>query len=152
MSIILEGANATGKTSFAFSWMTLNPGFIYISNETPIILNKNSYLMSESTKEILLSESRYSLLIDRSFIISEYVYSSVLGRDSCITLETVLSYIDGLNRKEHCISFFTPRHPENYFKKIETDLPLDKINIKYKELFSQVSKFDRFDIKYVDSI
>lgn len=152
MSIILEGANTTGKTSFALNWILLNPGYIYISNDAPVSQSSNNYVMSESTKEILLSESQYPLLIDRSFLISEYVYSSVLRRKSCITFETVMDYIDRLNQQEHCISFFTHKNPEDYFRSIDTDLPLIELDAKYKELFKKIPKFDRFDIRYIDSI
>lgn len=142
MSIIFEGVDGIGKTTNIRQFQLFNPGFMYIHHWAKAT-NKVD-ILSEATKEILLLESDYNILFDRSFIISEYIYTSILGRKTIIDFGYVKELVSLINRKGHTVKLFCFKNKNVLtIKDEDKNLPFEKLNNAYRSLFS-ILKLNNF--------
>lgn len=149
MSIIFEGVDGTGKTTNARQFMIFNRHYAYIHNWTKP--KNNIDILSETTKEILLLESPFDLLIDRSFIISEYIYAHILGRKTPITFDYIKEFVKLINRKKHTIKLFTFTNFDSLrIKEEDKDLPFEDLNKAYIELLNYQVKIDNLIVENID--
>lgn len=150
MSIILEGVDGTGKTFFTDQWMALNPAYIRMHN---YVKPQNKIdMMSECAKELLIMQFVWSpYIMDRSFIISEYVYSQVLGRSSLVTMKELANVVEIINKNGIAFELFAfkdksllPIKPE------DKALPHEELNKLYLYLFTNKFKLRRMNIHWIE--
>jgi len=134
MSIIFEGVDGIGKTTNIRQFQLFNPGYVYIHNWAKATNRVD--ILSEASKEILLLESNVPMLFDRSYIVSEYVYAHVLGRDTPIDISYIEEWIKLIDRKEHTLKLFTFLNQSVLnIKPEDENLPFAKLNETYRSLF-----------------
>ena len=149
MSIIFEGVDGVGKTTNIQEFIVLNKYFLYIHNWAKP-KNKTD-ILSEVTKEILLLDSNHHILFDRSFIISEYVYAHIMQRETPVTLQYVQELIDLINRKNHILKLFYFKNFESLrIKEEDKDLPFEKLNDLYLNLFTNQVKIQNLMLENID--
>jgi hypothetical protein len=149
MSIIFEGVDGTGKTTNIKQFMMFNRNYKYVHNWTKP-KNKTD-ILSEATKEILLLNDSFNVLLDRSFIISEYIYSTVLDRETPITFEYVQKLVELMNRKDHTLKLFYFYDIESLVIKSEDiDLPFNKLNDLYLETFTNRVRLTKLLLENID--
>lgn len=134
MITIYEGVDGIGKTTAAIKQLEKNIGSHYIHNwaSPSNTVDQNS----EETKELLLVSSANDIIMDRSYIISEYVYSKVLGRESAVTDAKISSYINILNNFKVKVKLFLFSDMRALNVKPEdAHLPFDELNEMYAKVF-----------------
>jgi len=149
MSIIFEGVDGTGKTTTANDILKFYGDYFYIHNWSK---PKNEIdISSEITKEFILLQSPTRLLFDRSFIISEYVYSNILGRKSIITFEHIQAFEVIVNQYKHAVQLFIFEDIKKLnFKKEDKNLPFAELNALYIKLFTEQIKINNFILNIID--
>jgi len=148
MSAIIEGVDGTGKTTFAKNWLLLNPDYFYVHNYTKP--KREDDFISEASKEMLILRN-HDVVMDRSFIISEYVYSTVLERDTYIDSDRLLSYIYYVNMQKHTLVLCTYRDIKNVVLKEEDKwLPIKELSALYTYLFIESKLINLTDIRYIE--
>lgn len=141
MSVIFEGVDGVGKTTRAIKLMHDKPMFRYIHNWAKPI--KEVDILSEITKEMILLNSPIQVILDRSYIISEFVYATVLGRDTCVTIEHVKELIHIINEHHHVVNLlcYTDHHALKC-KPEDVNLPHNILNSFYMDLFLNILDVD----------
>ncbi len=141
MSVIFEGVDGVGKTTEAKGFLAISPGHYYVHNWAKP--TKDVDIISEVTKELLLLQSPEKIIFDRSFIISEYVYSHVLGRKSPVTMDVIVILKNIINLYDHTLKLFTYSDITDLrYKEHDKHLPFDELNNAYTELI-----INQLDIK-----
>jgi hypothetical protein len=153
MSVIFEGVDGIGKTTKALK--LLNEDFHqlkivhYIHNW--VKPKKEIDSRSEVTKEILLLTNPIQLILDRSFIISEFVYASVLNRKSYLTFEDVKNLIDMINKYEHVIHLMYYKDIKVLkYKNEDSKLPHDDLNSFYIDLLMNRLSINHLIVELVE--
>ncbi len=135
--IIIEGIDGVGKTTMAAEYCVVYPNYTYIHNFVKAVGDRN--IMSEANKELLLMTYVDDVVMDRSYIISEFVYSQVLGRHSPITYEHMLGWAELTNQREHGIQYLRPASLAVLTQKDEdANLPLGALLNAYDKLFKDL--------------
>lgn len=148
MSIIFEGPDGVGKTTKANSFISFNNEYVYIHNWAKPT-NKIDQ-ESEIAKELLLLSSGHKLVIDRSYILSEFVYANVLQRKSIVTLAYIKRIVEIINSNNHTVNLILFRNKENLIVKDEDKhLPFEQINSAYYKLFKSLA-FNKLIVEYVE--
>lgn len=148
MSIIFEGVDGIGKTTQAKEFLSISPYYYYIHNWAKPI--KDEDITSEIVKEMLLLTNRQPMLFDRSFVISEYVYSKVLNRHSVITDEHINILCRLMNGYKHVLKLFIFENIDDLIIKAEDAwLPFVELNKEYIRLTKDFN-FDLLLIEYVN--
>lgn len=141
MSVIFEGVDGVGKTTRALKLNKDKPIFRYIHNWAKPI--KEVDIMSEVTKEMILLTSPIQIILDRSYIISEFVYATVLNRKTYITIEHLKELINVINKYHHVVNLLCYTDHNALNCKIEDiNLPHDQLNSLYMDLFLNVLSVD----------
>lgn len=149
MSLIFEGVDGTGKTTNTKQFMMFNQNYMYIHNWTKP--KNNTDILSETTKEILLMDSPNNILFDRSFIISEYVYATVLGRETPITFEYVQDLVELINRRKHTLKlFYFDDSSALHIKPEDSSLPFNLLNEMYLEIFTNKVRVEKFILENIN--
>ena len=79
-----------------------------------------------------------NLIFDRSFVISEYVYATVLNRPTAVTLKYIENVIQVFNIYNHTVQLFVADNLALLPLKDEDKwLPIAKLQELYIELFTQ---------------
>lgn len=133
--LILEGADLVGKTSIAqeVSKITDIPQTsIWIDLKTP----KPAVISVSKTLRLIAQASKLNIIFDRSFM-SEYIYGTVLGRDTSYIPELIKEW----GNIEDCylivISASNEVLKQRYSKRGDAYVSIDKIieiNQQYKKL------------------
>lgn len=141
MSVIFEGVDGTGKTTKALKLKNDRPIFQYIHNWAKP--KKEIDILSEITKEMILMSSPSHIILDRSYIISEFVYATVLKRPTYVTLWHVKNLINIINKNHHVINLlcYTDITALKY-KSEDIDLPHNALNSMYMDLFLNILSVD----------
>lgn len=152
MSLIVEGVDGTGKTTFSGEWLVLNNEYIYMHNYVKPDNERDR--MSECAKELLITKFvMVPYIMDRSFIISEYVYATVLGRKTNVTLDSIKLLIDTLNDNKDTLVLCTYHDYNSLIIKPEDKwLPHDELNRLYMQLFTKEFKVHRLMLRYIEEV
>jgi hypothetical protein len=150
MSIIFEGVDGTGKTTRAKEFPRIYTGhYDYIHNHDKT--RKPVDIESEVTKEMLLMTYCDKILFDRSYIISEYIYSKVLRRETPVTLDYVKALIELINLRSHTVNLFVFKDRDKLILKDEdSKLPFIELNNAYLQLFDIDVKVERMAVVIID--
>lgn len=136
MKVILEGPDGAGKSFFARHNL---PGFACRSTTLVPKDYRDSVRGMVGDVSFLGKSGRGDLALDRSFIISEYVYSSVLGRRKYVTKDFLLSFLGECRKKGVKIMIFLYRDFErtrgSTLKKKDRSLPIKRLNEFYRDTF-----------------
>ena len=141
MSVIFEGVDGVGKTTKALNLMNKEPIFRYIHNWAKP--KKEVDILSEVTKEMILLTSPIKMVLDRSYIISEFVYATVLGRQTYVTIEHVKALVHVINEHHHIVNLLCyTDHSALKCDPIDMNLPHDILNSFYMDLFLNILGVD----------
>ena len=135
MSIIIEGVDGIGKTTKALKMINDWPKFKYVHNW--VKPKKALEIQSEANKELLLAEYGKHIIFDRSYIISEYVYANVLGRETSILLYMVQDFVNLLAERDSYICFMLSTNISGLIlDDCDKTLPIQELNNYYHDLFT----------------
>jgi hypothetical protein len=149
MSVIFEGVDGIGKTTKALKLIGEEPMFRYIHNWAKPKTELN--ILSEITKELILLDSPIHLAIDRSYIISEFIYSTILNRPTSITIEHVKEFVDIVNKQEHIVNIMCYLNIDMLnIEPEDKDLPFEELNKMYMSLFTDKLTIDNLVIDVID--
>lgn len=150
MSVIFEGVDGVGKTTKALRLLHKEPRFRYIHNWAKPRTEIN--MLSEVTKELILLTSPIHIILDRSYIISEFVYSTILNRTTSITFEHVKELIDVINKQGHIINLMYYINIDALkFKSEDIDLPFNSLNEMYISLLTNELSINHLIITIIDN-
>lgn len=150
MSIIFEGVDGTGKTTAAKSWCNFYSSYGYIHNFAKP--SKPDDIRSEMFKEITLLMSPNDFVLDRSYIISEYIYATVLNRPTVITLEHLFNFTKLLNMYEHTVMLYTYLNLDNvHYKEEDAKLPFTALNAYYIEIVQHTLPIEKRIVTLIDN-
>lgn len=135
MIYIYEGPDGCGKTTKAFQFCKGNLGYTYIHNkEIPKDEEIASFLSSNEVRIIRGSED---IILDRSFIISEFVYSRALNRESYVTEAMLSDFLFFLKLVKARMCFYSFKDEPSIVNPADKSLPLFKIKSIYDDIYNQ---------------
>lgn len=148
MTTIYEGVDGSGKTTDAFQQIRYSDEQ-YIHNwcKPKNEIDTNSEVM----KEIMLIKSGFDIVMDRSYILSEYIYSKILRRKSYVTENTFFSFIRLLNAYDVKVKLYLAKDITLLKQKDEDkELPTEELNNYYKLIFTNWARLDNLEVIYID--
>ena len=153
MKYILEGPDGTGKTYYAKH--TLKDASYSCENKPPKTL-RDIYIGLVNDFAFVDSGEYAHSVKDRSFIISEYIYSRALKRTVYLAEGFVLDFINECNDKGIEVIFFLYLSPLATSKRTlntaDQNLPIEKINDLYYELYKKVGCLFNVDFLCIEDI
>ena len=157
MILILEGPDGTGKTTFANKLIEF-----YKSNSVRHIYIHNKHIptsyddaMVEADAELTLLKkavaSEEVLIMDRSFILSEYVYSQVLEREIYISESMVDALINLCMANNIIMHYFSFLHKPYCEDSSDKFLPHKDLRKAYENLFNRFSRHMYVHTSFIDT-
>ncbi len=147
---ILEGPDGAGKTLYAKNAL---PAFKYFHS---VLVPKNyrDVIRGISNDVRFLSRKIHDdSVLDRSFIISEYIYSRILRRTIYITEGFLKEFLENCRTKNVTIIVFLYKSPRRTacltMKERDRHLPIRRINRLYSEIFLSLDYRNIF-IRYIE--
>ncbi len=153
MKYILEGPDGTGKTFFANH--TLRSSTYHCSNTPPKNL-RELYIGIVDDFCFLDNNSLSDSVLDRSFIVSQYIYTTVLKQKKWITKEFAVEYLEMCNDQGIQIRFSLYDNPyeapKQTLKNEDKKLPIIDLNFLYQDLFNSVSCLFNVSLVFIEDI
>ena len=161
MIYIVEGPDGTGKSTVVERLVKKNPTAKVIhSNLVPKNLNEFIRGLTDDMLIFSLSKTYGALIMDRSFIVSEYMYSHLyVNRKEYCTVYLVLEYIKMLSalETEFIITLYkdpwkTPLKTLDTTDAANTELlySMSKLNTMYSSVFT-AAKLKNISFEYIEN-
>lgn len=148
MITIYEGPDGTGKTTAAFQHVRYSDAQ-YIHNWCKPQNEVDT--LSEIMKELILIESGKDIVMDRSYILSEYIYSKVLKRHSWLNDNTLFYFAEMLNRVGAKVILYLFKDIKHLkIKEEDKDLPFEELNSCYDLIITSFLAIDNIEVIYID--
>ncbi len=153
MKHILEGPDGTGKTYFAEHTLK---GSKYFCSDTPPKNLRELYVGIVDDICFLDNNAYANSVLDRSFIVSQYVYTTAMKRRPWITKEFAVDYLEMCSAKDIQIRFSIYddpfKTPKQLLKDEDKALPIPLLNSLYYAFFKSVSCLFNVSLVFIEDI